>query len=165
MKMTNNLTTEQKLEIIHRNGASKEQLLRILLELQNESEQSYIDEETAQLVAKELGMTFAKMYEVLSFYAMLETKPSAKFVIEVCNSTPCHFSKSQWIADFLEETLGVKMGETTKDGMFAYHFVSCVGACDIGPVMKIKDDVYGHLTKDKVVKILEELKNSVLCNN
>lgn len=163
MEMTKNLTTEQKLEIIRRNGASKEQLLRILLELQNHSEQSYIDEETAKLVASEVGMSFAKIYEVLSFYAMLETKPTARFVIEICNSTPCHYAKSQWIADFLEEILGVKMGEVTKDGMFAFHFTSCMGACDIGPVMKIKDVIYGHLTKDKVVEILEDLKNSVLC--
>ena len=73
---------------------------------------------------------------------MLKTEPKARYVLKVCNSTPCHFSRSEEIAQILKEELGVGIGETTEDGVFAYHYIPCVGACDIGPVSYTHLDVY-----------------------
>lgn len=157
--MAKQLTQEEKLSIIRTNGGDKEHLLAILLELQNASEQNYIDEETAALVAQELKMTMAKVFDVVTFYAMLSEKPQGKFVLEVCNNTPCYVSKSEKLAAFLQSELGIKMGETTPDGMFSLHYTPCVGACDIGPVIKIKDTVHGNLTEEKVKQLLADLKS------
>lgn len=160
--MKKDLSVEEKLAIIRKNGTGTEHLLTILLDLQGASSEGYIDQETAKLVAKEVGMTETKLYEVLTFYAMLKTKPQAKHVLKICNSSPCHFSKVEFITETLEEILGVKAGENTSDGMFAYHFIPCVGACDIGPVIKIKDTLHGNLDKAKIVQLIEELRQGII---
>lgn len=153
------LTQEEKLSIIRDNGGDKEHILAILLELQNKSDQNYIDEETAALVAKEIGLTKAKLHDIVTFYAMLNSKPQGEYVLGVCNNTPCYVSKSTEIANILERELKISMGETTADGMFSLHYIPCVGACDIGPVIQIKDTVYGNLTEQKVKNLLEDLKS------
>ena len=146
MEITSQLTAEEKRAIIRDNGGDKEHLLAILYELQNASGYNYIDEETAALVAEEVGMNPTRVYDIITFYAMLKTEP-------------CHFSRSEEIAQILKEELGVGIGETTEDGVFAYHYIPCVGACDIGPVIKVKDTVYGNLDRRKIRQLLADLRS------
>lgn len=159
MNTTDNseLTREEKLNIIHSMGANTEHVLAILLELQDKSQRSFIDEETALLVADEVGISLTHVYDILTFYAMLETKPKAKFIIEVCNSTPCYYTKSNKIVEIIEKELNIKIGETTHDKKFSLIYTPCVGACDIGPVIKIKDDIYGDLNEEKIKNLIAEL--------
>lgn len=149
----------EKLEIIHQNGGGEENILEILIDLQFASEEGYIDGETAALVAQELHITETRVYEIVSYYAMLKEKPQAKFVLKVCNSSPCHFSRSEEVVLSLEKKLGVPIGKTTDDGLFAYHYIPCVGACEIGPVVKIKDTVFGNLDYDKISSLIDNLRN------
>lgn len=146
------------MEVINSVGADTEHLLMILLELQRKSKHSYIDEETAHIVADAVGMSYNRMFEVLSFYAMLETKPKGKYILEVCNNTPCYFNKSSKVVEVLEQELGIKPGETTYDGMFSLQYTPCVGACDIGPVIKVKDKVYGNLNPAKIRELIDTLR-------
>ncbi len=151
-------TREEKLALIRFNGGKKEDILSILLELQKASPKGCIDNDTARLVAEYLQMPYSEICQVVSFYDMLETKVQAEFVFKICNSTPCFFSRANDIADFLEKELGIKMGEVTPDGKFSYHFVPCVGACDIGPVVCVKDAVYGNITADFLRQLINELR-------
>lgn len=160
--MKQSLTLEEKMEIIRKYKRNKEDILSILTDLQFASPSGYLDEDTAALVAEELGMTKTRVYEVISYYAMLKDKPQAKYVLKICNSSPCHFSKSKMVVEALEKKLGVSIGETTEDGMFAYHYIPCVGACDIGPVIKIKDTVFGNLNESKVQSLIEDLKTEAI---
>ena len=63
----------------------------------------------------------------------------------------------------MEEYLGIRDGETTEDGIFTLNTVACLGCCSLAPVMMIKssdgEETYGNLTKDSVVKILDEIRN------
>lgn len=149
----------EKLRIIHQGGGAQENILEILIDLQFASEEGYIDEETAALAAQELHMTESRVYEIVSYYAMLKEKPQAKFTLKVCNSSPCHFSRSEEIVLSLEKKLGVPIGKTTDDGLFAYHYIPCVGACDIGPVIKIRDTVFGNLDDDKISSLIDNLQS------
>lgn len=152
-------TNEEKLALIKFNGGTKENILSILLELQKASPKGCIDPETAQLTAEYLNMPYSEICQVISFYDMLETKIQAKYVFKICNSTPCYFSKANDIADFLERELGVKMGETTPDGLFSYHYIPCAGACDIGPVIVLKDAIYGNLTAGFIRELIDDLRH------
>lgn len=154
--MSEELNSSQIIRIIEGIGKSKEQLLSILLVIQNASGKNYVEERWAQIVATELNLPLSKVYDVLTFYAMFSTKPRGKYVIEICKSTPCYISKSDVIAKIFENRLGIKVGETTKDHQFTLLYTACMGACDIGPVAKIGEDVYGDLTPDKINNILRK---------
>lgn len=86
------LSLIEKEAIILENDADPQRILNILIELQFASEEGYIDQETAQLVAEHLHLTEARVYEIVSFYAILKTEPQAKYVLKICNSTPCHYT-------------------------------------------------------------------------
>ena len=62
------------------------------------------------------------------------------------------------MVEVLEQELGIKPGETTYDGMFSLQYTPCVGACDIGPVIKVKDKVYGNLNPAKIRELIDTLR-------
>ncbi|MBP2649710.1 MAG: hndA [Firmicutes bacterium] len=152
--MHKELTNEQVLKIIKANGNSKERLLSILLEIQKASGHNSVDEAWAKIVAQELHLPLTKVYNVLTFYAMFSTKHRGKYVIEICKSTPCKVTKSDEIVQMFEEELGINISETTPDNLFTLMHTGCVGACDIGPVAKIGERIYGNLTKEKISNIV-----------
>ncbi|MBQ9970023.1 MAG: NAD(P)H-dependent oxidoreductase subunit E [Oscillospiraceae bacterium] len=158
--MLNHFSDEQILAIVEENGACKENLLYILLKLQDLSPQNYIDERTANLVAERVGLSRVQMYDILTFYAMLKTKPRGKYIIEVCNSSPCYASKADRVTAILEKELGIKVGETTPDGMFTVSYMPCNGYCEIGPVIRVQGRTHGNLTEEKIKEIIDGLRNA-----
>ena len=154
------LVKEQVLAIIKERGKAKESLLAILLDIQSASGENCVSEEWARLVSKELGIPLTMVFDILSYYAMFSTKPRGRYVIEICNSTPCYVTKSDEIVHIFEKELGVKLGETTPDKLFTLMHTACVGACDIGPVAKIGDKVYGNLTEKVIFDIIKSYRES-----
>ncbi|MFZ5354015.1 MAG: NAD(P)H-dependent oxidoreductase subunit E [Bacillota bacterium] len=143
-------------------GSTEDKLLEILIAVQAQSEQHYISGEQIKLIAKLLNLPLSKVYGAASFYSMLSTNAKGKYAIEICNSGPCYIKGSSQILKALEDLLNIKVGETTPDGMFSIEYVSCFGACDIAPAIRINGEVYGNLTGEKAVKIIESLKKEVI---
>ena len=155
----NSLSLSEKEAIILANDSDPQRILNILIAIQYDSKEGYIDEETAKLVAERLHLSQARVYEILSFYAILKTEPQAKYVLKICNSTPCLYTGGGMLSEMLETILEVPADEPTPDGLFMYHSIPCIGACDQGPVIKIKDTVFGDLTEAKVYQLIDDLQN------
>jgi len=152
------MTAEEKRQIIRDAGGDTEHLLAILLELQSHSGTSSIDEATAEIVADELHLTPAHVHDVITFYEMLSAQPSARYTINICKSVPCYYAKAAKPVSLLKEILGISPGEATPDGMFRICYCSCFGACDISPAIKIGDEVYGNLTLDSLRELIDGLR-------
>lgn len=152
-------TFEQIDAIIQKNGGTRENILGILLDIQSASEDGCVDRDSAVKLAQRLGMSETRVYELVGFYAMLSDKPQAKYVLEICNSSPCRFTKSDEVAACVKRVLGIQPGQSTGDNMFACKFVPCVGACDIGPVIKVKDIVFGNLDDEKIEQLITGLRD------
>merc|ERR1711974_174208 len=58
----------------------------------------------------------------------------------------------------IKKDLGLKVGETSKDGMFTLSEVECLGACVNAPMVQINDDYYEDLTVKDTEEILADLK-------
>jgi NADH-quinone oxidoreductase subunit E len=154
---------ETVMQIINKYDKQKEQLLSILLDIQCASGENYVAEEWAEIVAHELELSISKIHDVLTFYAMFNIKAQGKHVIEICKSMPCHVTKADALVKMFEDELGIGLGQTTPDNLFTLMHTSCVGACDIGPVGKIGDMVYGNLTAAKVAKIVNSYRGVSSC--
>ncbi|MCL1918746.1 MAG: NAD(P)H-dependent oxidoreductase subunit E [Peptococcaceae bacterium] len=152
------LSMEKKRSIMRCYEFRRENLLDILLDLQEVCPGRCIDTGTAGWVARELGVTETKVSEALTFYTMLHTEPQARFVFEICSSTPCFFTKAQGVADVLSRELEVKEEEITKDGLFAFRFVPCFGSCAEGPAIKLGDEVYGNMTEESLKELIERCR-------
>jgi NADH-quinone oxidoreductase subunit E len=165
------LTKEQVLNILDNYKNNPQQLIAILLDIQEASGNNCVERQWAELASDALNVPMSKIYEVLTFYAMFGTEPRGEYVIEICRSTPCYFNRTQEVVKWFEDAIGVGIGESTADGKFTLMFTNCVGACDIGPVALIGDDVFGNLTQEKVntlVKLCRDSKTQelqALCQN
>jgi len=96
--------------------------------------------------------------EAASFYTMFPKEPVGKNLIQVCHNISCALLGADSLIKYLEEKLEIKKGETTSDGLFTLISVECLGSCASAPMMQINDKYYENLTREKVDKILAELK-------
>ena len=155
------LSEGQVLKIMEKYDNDAQQLIAVLLDIQAESGANYVDEKWAALTARVLNVPLSKIYDILTFYAMFSSVPRGEYVIEICKSTPCHFTGEPEVIGWFEKILGIKMGETTLDGKFTLSTTCCVGACDVGPVAKIGDEVYGNLTMEKVNTLVRSYREGL----
>lgn len=138
-------------------GKQKSALIPIL-HLAQESNGGWLNVEWMDYVAGLLQMEPIEVYEVATFYTMLRTKPVGQFVFEVCQTGPCMIKGSDDIIAYIEKRLGIKPGETTKDGLFTLKTVECLGACGYAPMMQLGNNYREHLTPEKVDTIIEECR-------
>lgn len=127
------------------------------LRIVQEENGGWLTEELMNAVADYLEMPRIAVYEVATFYSMYEHQPVGRHKICVCNSISCLLNKSEGLLEYLQEKLGVGLGEVTPDGKFSIKEVECLGACVGAPAMMIGKQYYEHLTPEKIDKILEEL--------
>ncbi|WP_392486901.1 NAD(P)H-dependent oxidoreductase subunit E [Haloimpatiens sp. FM7315] len=149
--------------IAERYNHSRQKIIFMLRDLQKMNGNNFIEEKQARLLSKEINVPISEIYEIITFYSMFNEKPKGKYIIEVCNSGPCFVRNSKVIINYVEELLGIKVGETTEDNFFTLQCTSCIGGCDVAPAMKIGDTLYGNLTKNKLKKILHDYRREALC--
>lgn len=143
-------------EIQKRYDRSPDNLLGILHDLQDANERHYLTDQDLRLTADYLGLTFSFVHGVATFYTMFSLEPRGKYIVRVCQSPPCQLMGSTNIVAELMRRLGVKFGETTRDGFFTLEMSSCLGVCGVAPAMMVNDEVYGNLTPERIREILEE---------
>ncbi len=138
-------------------GKQKSALLPVLHVAQDEFG-GWLDVPVMDYVAELLDILPIEVYEVATFYSMFNTKPVGKYMFEVCQTGPCMLNGSDQIIDYIKEKLAINVGETTADGLFTLKAVECLGACGYAPMMQLGKTYREHLTKEKVDKIIQELR-------
>ena len=145
-------------------GRQKSALLPVLHLAQSEFD-GWLSPEVMDYVASLLKIEPIEVYEVATFYSMYNLKPVGRYMFEVCQTGPCMINGSDAIIKHIGEKLGIKPGETTKDGMFTLKTVECLAACGYAPMMQLGKTYREHLTKEKVDQIIEECRNHAAKNN
>jgi NADH-quinone oxidoreductase subunit E len=162
--------SEQKLakvqEIVSRypEGKQKSALLPVLHLAQQEFG-GWLSADTMDYVASLLQLEPIEVYEVATFYSMYNLQPVGKFVFEVCQTGPCMVSGSDDIIDYIQQKLGIGVGQTTSDGLFTLKTVECLGACGYAPMMQLGKNYREHLTPEKIDQIVDECRNHAARNN
>jgi NADH-quinone oxidoreductase subunit E len=130
-----------------------------LLDLAQRQNYNWLSKSAIEQVAKILEMPEIKVYEIASFYTMYNLKPVGKYLLQFCKTTPCMLRGIDQILKDCEKKLGIKMDETSADGLFTLKEVECLGACVNAPIVQINDDYAEDLTSEKMMQILEDLKS------
>ena len=129
-----------------------------VLELAQRQNDGWVSRAAMDAVAGILGLPPIRVYEVATFYTMFNLKPVGRYHIQVCTNLPCMLRGSEMIVETCCRVLGIRMGETTEDGLFTLSQAECLGACVNAPMMQINDDYYEDLTEASVESILASLK-------
>jgi NADH-quinone oxidoreductase subunit E len=135
----------------------RELLVDVLLELQDHY--GYINDEAMGVACELFGMTPLEIDELATFYDFIFRDPVGRNVIHVCDSAICWMNGHQSVLDLISDRLGIRLGETTPDGMFTLLPACCIGYCDRSPAMMVNRKVYGRLTPEKIDRILSAFGN------
>lgn len=138
-------------------GKQKSALLPVLHLAQAEFD-GWLSVPVMDYVASLLSIKPIEVYEVASFYTMFNLKPVGKCLIEVCRTSSCWLMGAEDIVRHIEKKLGIKDGETTKDGMFTLKTVECLGSCGTAPMLMCGAQFHENLTPEKVDTLLTNLK-------
>lgn len=133
-------------------------VLAALREAQHENE-GYLTGDLMDAVADYLDMPRIAVYEVASFYSMLETNPCGRHSVSVCTNVSCMLRGADAILAHVERKLGVKVGESTADNrVYLKREEECLAACCGAPMMMVDHKYYENLTPEKVDAVLDGLK-------
>ena len=125
-----------------------------------QDEKGWLAPETMDFVAQYLGMPAVAVYEVATFYAMYNRKPTGRYKITVCTNLPCALSGATGAAEHLKRKLGIGFGETTADGLFTLQEGECMGACGDAPVLLVNNErMCSFMSADKLDALIDELKS------
>jgi NADH-quinone oxidoreductase subunit E len=129
-----------------------------LLDLAQRQHGGWVPRAAMDKVAEMLEMPPIRVYEVATFYTMLNLRPVGKYLFQICTTTPCWLRNSDAVVSACKSKLGIGIGETTPDGMFSLMEVECLGACVNAPVIQVNDDFYEDLDEASTTRLIEALQ-------
>ncbi len=145
---------ELVVELANKHGRRRENLLAILQGVVEK--ERYLSDVALTEIAKELDMSAAQVYGTATFYSFLDTQPRGKFVIRVCKTITCDMKGKNQLIHAIENTLKIKVGETTQNNKFTLLETNCLGWCHKGPVMLINNEAYTDLNPEKAIEVLTD---------
>ena len=134
------------------------ELINVLHKTQEEF--GYLPAEVQEVIAKELNMSVAKVYGVVTFYSFFTMIPKGKFPISICTGTACYVRGADNVLQEFKRQLDIEVGETTDDGKFSLSCLRCVGACGLAPVVLVGEKTYGRVSPEGVKEILQEYQDN-----
>lgn len=133
----------------------------VLTALQAAQEQNggWVSRDLMDAVADYLGMLPVRVYEVGTFYSMIELQPVGRNMVALCTNISCMLMGAGSIVEHVEKKLGIRLGETTPDGRITLKLEEeCLAACAGGPMMTVNGHYHENLTPEKIDEILDGLE-------
>jgi len=119
---------------------------------------AWVPKVAMDVIAERLSMPPIRVYEVATFYFMFNMKPIGRHHLQLCGTTPCMLRGSDDVMRACHDAAGVKVGQTSADGLFTLTEVECLGACVNAPVLQVDDDYFEDLDYARTVSLIEALK-------
>ncbi len=147
-----NGTLETVREAIKKHGASREELIPVLTDVNRAI--GFLPVEALDEISRLMHVPKSQLFSVATFYRMLSTEKLGRHVIQFCESAPCHVVGGRQVWEALQDALDLEPGQTSPDGKWTLVTVSCLGVCGVGPVVVVDEDIYGNVTPAQISDIL-----------
>lgn len=126
--------------------------------------QGHIQKDLMQEIAQMLELDVTEVAAVVGFYNMYHDEKAGKYRMQVCTDLPCALRGADEFLAQLCEQIGIKVGETTPDGLITIEEVKCLGGCNHAPLFQIQegDQVAFHenMTVDKTMELVAALRKA-----
>ena len=125
-------------------------------------EDGYITKESMAEIADMLDLDVTEVASIVGFYTLFHDEKAGKYRMQVCNDLPCALRGADKFLEALCQNLGIKVGETTADGLVTVEAVMCLAACDRAPMFQLQTGdqltYHEHMTVDRSLELIEALK-------
>lgn len=132
----------------------QENLIMIIQAIQRRY--NYLPRPALTYLSTKIGVPLSQIYGVATFYSTFSLEPRGRNIISICLGTACHVRGGERVRERIEDALDIGDRETTEDQRYTLETVRCIGCCSLGPVIKINEDMHGHISSDQVDKILDQ---------
>lgn len=135
-------------------------IIRCLYRAQDENG-GWVSSDVIQHLSEVMDIPAAQIDEVATFYTMFNRKPVGKYHVQVCCTLTCGMLGAREMTDLMMKEAGCeKLGETSKDGLFTFSKVECLGSCDTAPMLQVNRDPYiENLNDEKALQLVRDLRN------
>ncbi|MEW5938702.1 MAG: NAD(P)H-dependent oxidoreductase subunit E [Chloroflexota bacterium] len=127
-------------------------------------EEGYVNKAAMRDIAKTLDMTETEVASIIGFYTLYHDEKAGKYRMQVCTDLPCALRGADTFLESLCGNLGIKVGETTPDGLVTLEAVMCLASCDRAPMFQIQGpdgiEYHDNMTVDRTMELVEALKKS-----
>lgn len=120
-----------------------------------QKEYNYLPEDVLNELSRKLNIPLSEVYSTASFYKHFYFKPRGRNVVCVCVGTACHVRGASKVLEKIEESFGIREGETTEDMALTLETVGCVGCCGLAPVVTVNEEIVGDLNPKKVNEVIK----------
>jgi NADH-quinone oxidoreductase subunit E len=127
-------------------------------------EEGYITKGAMEDIAALLDITATDVAEIVGFYTLYHDRKEGRFRMQVCTDLPCALRGADRFLEELCGNLGIRVGETTPDGLVTLEAVTCLAGCDRAPMFQIQSrdglEYHENMTVDKALELIEALRRS-----
>ena len=141
-------------QIIEKHHSEASSLIQVLLDIQ--SENHWLSKEALERVSQKLDVPMTRVQHIATFYKAFSLVPKGRHEIHVCMGTACHVRGSERVLDSVQDTIGIRPGETDMDLKFSLETVNCLGCCALGPVVEIGGKTHGNMTPSRTAEVLKK---------
>lgn len=105
-----------------------------------------------------VGVAKPEVEGVATFFNWFFRQPVGRKIIVTCDSISCYLGGCDRNQEYLENKLGIRLGETTADGEYTLLPIVCLGNCDKAPCMMVGDDLHSNVTPETLDKLFAKEK-------
>ena len=138
--------------IVNRYDGDAGMLIPMMQDLQSEC--GYLPLDHLRSLAKRLEVPLSRLYAVATFYASFRLAPKGAHDVTLCMGTVCYLKGAPKICEAISKEFRIEPGGTTRDHLFTFQAVNCIGACAVAPVMVVDGKYYGGVTAASALEIL-----------
>jgi len=139
-------------QIIDRYDGDVGMLIPMMQDLQAEC--GYLPAEHMRCLGKQLNVPLSRIYAVATFYSSFRLAPKGAHEVTLCMGTVCYLKGAPSIAEAISREFRVEPGGTTRDRLFTFQAINCMGACAVAPVMVVDGKYYNSVTPAAALEIL-----------
>ncbi len=128
--------------------------------------EGYLSRPVLKRISEKMKVPAAEIFGVVTFYSMFRLEPKGKHFMKMCDGTACHVRGSTKVIDAIRERLNLTPEQiTTDDMMYTFETVSCLGACGLAPVLVVDDIIYGEISPQQAMDILDKIDAAEMAND
>ncbi len=140
-------------ELLGKNSNFANPIVQVMLAVNDKYR--YLPKDVLEYLSFKMEMPLSEIYRLATFYKSFSLEMRGTYHVKICMGTACHVRGARRILDRVR-TVVDKFG----DGIFSIETVNCLGACALGPIIVVNEEVHGHVTNDDVDKTLTGLGNA-----
>lgn len=127
-------------------------------------DEGYVTRAAMQDIADTLEISVTDVGALIGFYTLYHDEKEGKYRMQVCTDLPCALRGADQFMESLCSNLGIKVGETTPDGLITLEAVTCLAACDKAPMFQIQSadglEYHEDMTVDRTMELIEALRKA-----